>query len=514
MRAPTRLPGLPGKRIHVSLSACSVRGVATVRARLAPVSHASGAALYRPVSNSLLEKCLVSKCLASEFYSRGYATSSLPPHRVLVMPALSPTMDAGTLSKWLKAPGDAIESGDALAEIETDKASITWEAADEGFLAKQLVKEGQKEVPVGSPVCVVVDEQKDVEAFKNAKMEDFGAGSSAAAPAESKAAEQASPTESQSPMHLLPSVARLVATHHLEPRSIKPSGTSPSGKPVLLKGDVLEFLENNKSGAVQPPAAQPKREASKPAAAKPAASKPAAKAPVQPSGTTKRSLEIGQLAQVAAAVNGSFPHLFVFYDYCLTSLHPDAFGTALSVQSLLLLSAVRALEAAGLIDPSGDVVVSYNGQKRLIRGAVRMGAESLSFALESAETTQKDAHVSFDSDAALLSFSAPQKGASPNAGRIQFGKDPVREVFGDIPKKEALALLPTEHETEADAVLARALSSFLTGRFKPAPQFDAYEMAGLEPGKHKVKGLKVTATGPSAVLDIVARVESGAGVLL
>ena len=72
-------------------------------------------------------------------FSRGLA---LPPHSVLPMPALSPTMTSGNLASWKKAEGDAIAVGDVIAEVETDKATVDYEAQDEGFLAKILMAEG------------------------------------------------------------------------------------------------------------------------------------------------------------------------------------------------------------------------------------------------------------------------------------------------------------------------------------------------------------------------------------
>eukprot|EP00966_Prymnesium_polylepis_P019888 458456-Prymnesium_polylepis.1 len=68
--------------------------------------------------------------------------SSLPPHTMLPMPALSPTMTSGNLASWKKAEGDKIEAGDVIAEVETDKATVDYEAVDDGYLAKILVPEG------------------------------------------------------------------------------------------------------------------------------------------------------------------------------------------------------------------------------------------------------------------------------------------------------------------------------------------------------------------------------------
>ena len=73
----------------------------------------------------------------------------------ILMPALSPTMEQGRLAKWLKKEGDAVRSGDVLAEIETDKATMEYEAIDEGVIAKILVPEGTADVAVNQPIAVL-----------------------------------------------------------------------------------------------------------------------------------------------------------------------------------------------------------------------------------------------------------------------------------------------------------------------------------------------------------------------
>jgi pyruvate dehydrogenase E2 component (dihydrolipoamide acetyltransferase) len=82
----------------------------------------------------------------------------------ILMPALSPTMEKGNLAKWLKKEGDKVSSGDVIAEIETDKATMEVEAADEGTLAKIVVPEGTADVPVNSVIAVLAGEGEDVKA--------------------------------------------------------------------------------------------------------------------------------------------------------------------------------------------------------------------------------------------------------------------------------------------------------------------------------------------------------------
>ena len=83
----------------------------------------------------------------------------------VLMPALSPTMTEGTLAKWLKKEGDTVDSGDVLAEIETDKATMELEAVDEGVLGRILVPEGTEGVAVNTPVAVILAEGEDVSAI-------------------------------------------------------------------------------------------------------------------------------------------------------------------------------------------------------------------------------------------------------------------------------------------------------------------------------------------------------------
>ena len=82
----------------------------------------------------------------------------------ILMPALSPTMEKGNLSKWLKKEGDAVKTGDVIAEIETDKATMEYEAVDDGVMAKIVVPEGTPDVPVNQLIAVMAQEGEDVKA--------------------------------------------------------------------------------------------------------------------------------------------------------------------------------------------------------------------------------------------------------------------------------------------------------------------------------------------------------------
>jgi pyruvate dehydrogenase E1 component beta subunit len=108
----------------------------------------------------------------------------------VLMPALSPTMEKGNLAKWVKGEGDKIKSGDIIAEIETDKATMEVEATDEGTLGKILIPEGTADVAVNTPIAVILSDGEDASALKAAATpapSEKSAASKAPAIAEAKA---------------------------------------------------------------------------------------------------------------------------------------------------------------------------------------------------------------------------------------------------------------------------------------------------------------------------------------
>ncbi|XP_071451925.1 dihydrolipoyllysine-residue acetyltransferase component of pyruvate dehydrogenase complex, mitochondrial [Hetaerina americana] len=101
---------------------------------------------------------------------RYYASDSdFPTHQKVLLPALSPTMEKGTIISWEKKEGDKLNEGDLLAEIETDKATMGFETPEEGYLAKILIPAGSKDVQIGKLVCIIVENEEDVAAFKEYK---------------------------------------------------------------------------------------------------------------------------------------------------------------------------------------------------------------------------------------------------------------------------------------------------------------------------------------------------------
>ena len=115
----------------------------------------------------------------------------------VLMPALSPTMEKGNLAKWLKKEGDSVKSGDVIAEIETDKATMEVEAVDEGTLGKILVPEGTADVAVNTPIAVILGEGEDKSAIKASARATAKAPKPAAAPVSEEVAESEPRVEEQ-----------------------------------------------------------------------------------------------------------------------------------------------------------------------------------------------------------------------------------------------------------------------------------------------------------------------------
>ncbi|MEM6847859.1 MAG: pyruvate dehydrogenase complex dihydrolipoamide acetyltransferase [Pseudomonadota bacterium] len=192
----------------------------------------------------------------------------------ILMPALSPTMEAGTLAKWLVKEGDQVNSGDVIAEIETDKATMEVEAVDEGTVGKIVVAEGTADVPVNDTIAILLMEGEDAGAVDAAPAAaaPAPAASNGAEPAAAAPAESAAPAPSAAPAASMngggrvaasPLARRLAEQAGLDLSAI--TGSGPNGR--IVKRDV------------EAAKAAPKPAAAAPAADKPAAPKAAAPAP-------------------------------------------------------------------------------------------------------------------------------------------------------------------------------------------------------------------------------------------
>uniref|UniRef100_A0A5G2R750 dihydrolipoyllysine-residue acetyltransferase n=1 Tax=Sus scrofa TaxID=9823 RepID=A0A5G2R750_PIG len=174
---------------------------------------------------------------------------SLPPHQKVPLPSLSPTMQAGTIARWEKKEGDKINEGELIAEVETDKATVGFESLEECYMAKILVAEGTRDVPVGAIICITVEKPEDIEAFKNYTLDSSAAPAPQAAPAPTPAAAAPAPTPSaQAPGSSYPTHMQVVLP------ALSPTMTMGTvqrwEKKVgekLSEGDLLAEIETDKA---------------------------------------------------------------------------------------------------------------------------------------------------------------------------------------------------------------------------------------------------------------------------
>ena len=227
----------------------------------------------------------------------------------ILMPALSPTMTEGKLAKWNKKEGDEIKSGDVIAEIETDKATMEVEAVDEGFLGKILVPEGTEGVAVNAVIGLITaskDEKVDGPAPAPApKAEAPKEEAKAEAP---KAAPAAAPAASQGERIFVSPLAKRIAKQSgIDLSTIKGSG--PNGR--IVKAD-LDGAHAAPKAAAAPAAAAPAPAAPKPAAPAPVITAPHKKIP----NSTMRKVIAKRLTESKQTV----PHFYLTVDIELDKL--------------------------------------------------------------------------------------------------------------------------------------------------------------------------------------------------
>ncbi|WP_226621669.1 pyruvate dehydrogenase complex dihydrolipoamide acetyltransferase [Alloyangia pacifica] len=287
----------------------------------------------------------------------------------ILMPALSPTMEEGTLAKWLVKEGDTVSSGDIIAEIETDKATMEFEAVDEGTIGKILIEEGSEGVKVNTPIAVLLEEGEsaddiDTSASKaeetpaEAKSEapapkDEGAKAAAATPAAGSAtpAPAAPKGEDGKRIFASPLARRIAADKGLDLAQVK--GTGPHGR--IVKADVE---------AAKPGAAAAKSEAAAPA------EKKAADATVMPAGPSSdavRKMYDGRefeevkldgmrktVASRLTEAKQTIPHFYLRKDIKLDALlkfrsqlnkQLEARGVKLSVNDFIIKACALALQS-------------------------------------------------------------------------------------------------------------------------------------------------------------------------
>ncbi len=282
----------------------------------------------------------------------------------ILMPALSPTMEEGTLAKWLVKEGDTVRSGDVMAEIETDKATMEFEAVDEGVIGRILVAEGTEGVKVNTAIAVLLEEGEsaadipDSTAGDKAKAEDKAEAKAEAnggrvgethAPPPSSASSPAPTTPAEKPdgtrLFASPLARRIAADKGVDLAAL--TGSGPRGR--IVKADV----EAAKPGAPKPAAA-------------PAAQAPAASAPAGPGAEAvmklyaDRSFEEVKLdgmrkviAQRLGEAKQTIPHFYLRRDIELDALlafrgqlnkQLDSRGVKLSVNDFIIKACALALQ--------------------------------------------------------------------------------------------------------------------------------------------------------------------------
>jgi pyruvate dehydrogenase E2 component (dihydrolipoamide acetyltransferase) len=282
------------------------------------------------------------------------------------MPALSPTMEEGTLAKWLVKAGDVVKSGDLMAEIETDKATMEFEAVDEGTIAEIVVPEGTDGVKVGAVIAILASEGEDAGAATTAAKAE--APKAETPKTEAPKAETAKPAEAAAPapapvpspapapaasgdrVKASPLARRIAAEKGIEISAL--SGSGPNGR--IVKADV----EGARPGAA--PAQGGTVSAAEVPSAAPAAGKPAV-IPDIPHEATKLSNVRKTIARRLTESKQTVPHIYLTVDIRLDallklradlnkSLEPR--GVKLSVNDLL----IKALAASLIQVPKCNVM--------------------------------------------------------------------------------------------------------------------------------------------------------------
>ncbi|WP_242150718.1 pyruvate dehydrogenase complex dihydrolipoamide acetyltransferase [Sphingomonas sp. BAUL-RG-20F-R05-02] len=259
------------------------------------------------------------------------------------MPALSPTMEEGTLAKWLVKEGDTVKSGDLLAEIETDKATMEFEAVDEGTIGKLMVAEGTEGVKVGTVIAVMAGDGEDAGAASAAPAPKAEAPAAAAPKAEAAPAPAPTPAAAPAPkaegdrLRASPLARRLAAEKNIDLGSV--SGSGPRGR--IVKAD-LDGAKSGTAAKAAPQAAAAPTPSAAPASA-PAA--PAYGVPDIPHTADKLSNVRKVIARRLTESKQQVPHIYLTVDIRLDALLKlrgelnaglAARGVKLSVNDLLI----------------------------------------------------------------------------------------------------------------------------------------------------------------------------------
>ncbi len=344
----------------------------------------------------------------------------------LQMPALSPTMEEGTLAKWLVKEGDEVVSGDLLAEIETDKATMEFEAVDEGTIAKIVVAEGTDNVKVGDLIAIIAEEGEDVSAAS--KGGESSAGKPKAEPVTEKAAEKAAPAPKKaaepapkvtpSPSNdgrikVSPLARRLAEQKGVDLGAL--SGSGPGGR--IIKADI-----DAAEGGTAPVKSEAAAPAPTPATAP--APQPAANDFDIPHTTQKLSGMRKTIARRLTEAKQTIPHIYLTVDIQLDKLLKlrselnatlETRGVKLSVNDLL----IKALAVSLMQVPKCNVSIDGDQLKTFERADISV-AVSIPGGLITPIITSAD----------TKSLSAISTEMKDLAGRAKDGKLKMHEYQG------------------------------------------------------------------------------------
>ncbi|OWJ68269.1 pyruvate dehydrogenase complex dihydrolipoamide acetyltransferase [Inquilinus limosus] len=300
----------------------------------------------------------------------------------ILMPALSPTMTEGTLATWHKKEGDKVKSGDVIAEIETDKATMEVEAVDEGTIGKILVAEGTENVPVNEIIAILLEEGEDAGALK-------GGAAPAAAKPEAKAEAPAEPKAEAAPAAQPAPAAKPAANGHDDSRVFASplarrmaqqagidlavlQGSGPHGR--IVKADIDAAVSGGapaKPAAAAPEAAKPGAAPAAAPTAKPASAGPNAKQLADaygiPYSEQKHSNMRKTVARRLLESKQTVPHFYLTVDIELDALLKlrkelnDRGDVKLSVNDLIIKAAALALRKVPAANASwtDDAMINY-----------------------------------------------------------------------------------------------------------------------------------------------------------
>ncbi len=266
----------------------------------------------------------------------------------ILMPALSPTMEEGTLAKWLVAEGDRVQSGDILAEIETDKATMEFEAVEEGVIGKLLVAEGTANVKVNSAIAILLEEGDAADATASpAQSAAADAAAPLAAEASTPAAPAAAQTQNGTRIFASPLARRIAADQGLDLAKI--TGSGPKGR--IVKADV-----SGAPAAAAAPASVSAATAMAPATPPRSASAASVEALYQ--GRSYKAVSLDGMRRVIAdrltEAKQTIPHFYLRRDIQLDTLLKlrsemntglEARGVKLSVNDFIIKACAMALQS-------------------------------------------------------------------------------------------------------------------------------------------------------------------------